>query len=57
MPLWGLRSRPRLMHDGMSLTMHEAILRHAGESAIPTRLYQLLSAGQRSNLLTFLRSL
>jgi len=41
----------------MSLTMHEAILRHAGESAIPTRLYQLLSAGQRSNLLTFLRSL
>jgi CxxC motif-containing protein (DUF1111 family) len=29
-PLWGVRLRPRLMHDGASLTFHDAIVRHAG---------------------------
>ena len=31
-PLWGVRLRPRLMHDGASLTVHDAILRHRGEA-------------------------
>src|SRR5713226_2081990 len=31
-PLWGVRTRTRLMHDGKSLTPHDAILRHAGEA-------------------------
>jgi CxxC motif-containing protein (DUF1111 family) len=57
MPLWGLRTRSRFMHDGLSLTMNEAILRHAGEATLTTILFQLVSATQRSNLLTFLRSL
>ena len=29
-PLWGVRTRPELMHDGLSLTFNEAIQRHAG---------------------------
>ena len=28
-PLWGLRTRNRMMHDGTALTPEEAILRHA----------------------------
>src|SRR5207237_1015967 len=29
-PLWGLRVRPQLMHDGLSLTIDDAIRRHGG---------------------------
>jgi len=32
-PLWGVRLRPRLMHDGASLTLLEAITRHRGEAS------------------------
>ena len=31
-PLWGLRVRPQLMHDGLSLTIEEAIRRHGGQA-------------------------
>src|SRR6201998_310398 len=31
-PLWGVRLRPRLMHDGASLTFFDAITRHRGEA-------------------------
>ena len=31
-PLWGVRTRDRLMHDGESLTFLEAIERHKGEA-------------------------
>ena len=31
-PLWALRTRNRLMHDGLSFTRQEAILRHAGQA-------------------------
>jgi cytochrome c peroxidase len=31
-PLWGVRLRPRLMHDGASMTLRDAILRHRGEA-------------------------
>ncbi len=32
-PLWGVRLRPRLMHDGASLTFLDAIGRHRGEAS------------------------
>jgi CxxC motif-containing protein (DUF1111 family) len=56
-PLWGLRSRNRLMHDGLSLTREEAILRHAGQATPTTSKYQALSAQQKAQLLAFLNSL
>jgi hypothetical protein len=35
--LWGLRMRPRYMHDLHSLTLHNAIERHQGEAEDVTR--------------------
>jgi len=56
-PLWGMRSRDRLMHDGESLTRNEAILRHAGQANAVINLYILLSDNQKNQLITFLNSL
>ena len=56
-PLWGLRSRDRLMHDGNSLTRNEAILRHAGQAAAAVNNYNLLTTTQKNDLITFLNSL
>jgi CxxC motif-containing protein (DUF1111 family) len=56
-PLWGLRTRNRLMHDGLSFTREEAILRHAGQATAVTTLYKGLSAADRAKLMAFLNSL
>ena len=36
-PLWALRTRNRLMHDGLSFTKQEAIQRHHGQAAGVTK--------------------
>jgi CxxC motif-containing protein (DUF1111 family) len=56
-PLWGLRTRDRLMHDGLSSTRENAIARHGNEAASVINNYNRLSARQKSQLLTFLNSL
>ncbi|HXG65215.1 MAG TPA: di-heme oxidoredictase family protein [Blastocatellia bacterium] len=56
-PLWGLRTRNRLMHDGESLTRNEAILRHAGEATPVINNYRALSNTNKNRLITFLNSL
>ena len=56
-PLWGVRLRPRLMHDGASLTFPEAILRHQGEAQKVTRRFQKLSRRDREALVEFLKLL
>lgn len=56
-PLWALRTRNRLMHDGLSFTKQEAISRHAGQAAPVTSRYNALADTQRSALLAFLDSL
>lgn len=56
-PLWGVRTRGRLMHDGESLTFNEAILRHAGEAAQVRNRYQNLPPADKAKLITFLESL
>ena len=56
-PLWGMRTRDRLMHDGENLTRNEAILRHAGEAAGVINNYINLSTTQKNQLITFLNSL
>ncbi len=56
-PLWGLRTRPQLMHDGLSMTVEDAIRRHAGQ-AVGVRLkYEALPSEQKKQLLAFLNSL
>ena len=56
-PLWGLRTRNRLMHDGQSFTYAEAIQRHEGQAAATTVAYNNLSAAEQTRLLAFLGSL
>ena len=56
-PLWGLRTRGRFMHDGATLTINEAVLRHGGEASFVTFLYRILSSNDRGKVLTFLKSL
>src|SRR5436305_8582209 len=56
-PLWGLRTRTRLMHDGQSLTIQDAILRHAGQAAPTVTAFKGLNDTDRKALLDFLNSL
>jgi CxxC motif-containing protein (DUF1111 family) len=56
-PLWGLRTRPELMHDGASPTPERAILRHGGEAQLVIAEFLKLSLRQKKELLTFLSSL
>jgi len=56
-PLWGLRTRNRLMHDGLSFTRQAAIERHQGEADPVRRRYRALSEAAQQQLLRFLDSL
>jgi len=56
-PLWALRTRNRLMHDGLSFTKQEAIQRHAGQATGVVGRYNALSASDKALVLTFLDSL
>jgi CxxC motif-containing protein (DUF1111 family) len=56
-PLWGVRTRARLMHDGESLTFNDAILRHAGQAAGAANKYRSFTATQKRQLVEFLKSL
>lgn len=56
-PLWGMRTKPRLMHDLQSYTRNDAILRHGGEATFVINNYQGLSTSQKNDLINFLNSL
>ena len=56
-PLWGLRTRSRFIHDGLSVTLSDAILRHGGEASNVVSAYRRLSATRRNQILAFLASL
>ncbi len=56
-PLWGVRTRTRLMHDGLSFTFTDAINRHANEAASVTSAFNALTTTQKNQLLAFLASL
>jgi CxxC motif-containing protein (DUF1111 family) len=56
-PLWALRTRNRLMHDGLSFTLQEAISRHAGQATAAKNAYNALSTAQQNQVLAFLGSL
>jgi CxxC motif-containing protein (DUF1111 family) len=56
-PLWGLRTKSRLMHDLLSLTRNDAILSHGGEATGVINNYRSLSTTQKNQLITFLNSL
>lgn len=56
-PLWGVRLRPRLMHDGASLTFSDAILRHHGEADKAEEKFRHMGRSDQEALTEFLKSL
>ncbi len=56
-PLWGMRTRVRLMHDGLSVSRTDAILRHGGQAAGSVAAFARLSSAQQTDVLDFLNSL
>jgi CxxC motif-containing protein (DUF1111 family) len=56
-PLWGVRFRNRLMHDGESNTLREAILRHREEAYESAHRFERMSASDQQAILEFLSSL
>ncbi|HLA73076.1 MAG TPA: di-heme oxidoredictase family protein, partial [Steroidobacteraceae bacterium] len=56
-PLWALRTRNRLMHDGLSFTKQEAIARHAGQAAAVKSAFDALTPAQKDQVFAFLDSL
>jgi CxxC motif-containing protein (DUF1111 family) len=56
-PLWGLRVRSRLMHDGAAVELGDAVRRHKGEAEGVTERFSKLPPADRKALLAFLQSL
>lgn len=56
-PLWGVRTRPLMMHDGLSFTFNEAIQRHAGQATSSRNAFNALTAAQKNDVIAFLKSL
>jgi CxxC motif-containing protein (DUF1111 family) len=56
-PLWGIRTRTALLHDGRAGTIPEAIAAHDGQGQFARDLFLNLSAGERVTLLAFVKSL
>ena len=56
-PLWGLRFRRPLLHDGSAATAIEAIRRHGNEAALAREGFERLAPADRAALAAFLDSL
>jgi CxxC motif-containing protein (DUF1111 family) len=56
-PLWGLRARNRFMHDGLTVTVSDAIQRHAGQATADRNAFNALTSQQKADLIAFLLSL
>ena len=56
-PLWGIRARNRLMHEGLNITIFDAIQLHAGQATAARNNFNALSASSRNDLIAFVLSL
>lgn len=56
-PLWGVRDSAPYMHDGRADTLEQAIALHGGEAEHITQAYFGLSAQERLQLVSFLKTL
>lgn len=57
MPLWGLRTRVELLHDGRALDLYQAIRMHNNEADFAAEQFERLSAADKARLITFLKCL
>jgi CxxC motif-containing protein (DUF1111 family) len=56
-PLWGLRTRGRMLHDGSASDLTTAIRRHDGEARFAHERFRDLERSDVRNLIAFLNSL
>jgi CxxC motif-containing protein (DUF1111 family) len=56
-PLWGIRGRNRLMHEGLNITIFDSIQLHAGQATAARNAFNSLTAAQRNDLIAFVLSL
>ena len=56
-PLWGIRARNRLMHEGLNITIFDSIQLHAGQATNARNNFNALTASQRNDLIAFVLSL
>src|SRR4029078_6967395 len=52
-PLWGIRARNRLMHEGLNITIFDSIQLHAGQATAARNNFNALSGAQRNDLIAF----
>jgi len=55
--LWGMRSRPPLMHDGQTVSRSDAIARHKNQAQAAANAFAALSTTSQLDLINFLNSL
>jgi CxxC motif-containing protein (DUF1111 family) len=56
-PLWGIRGRNRLMHEGLNVTIFDSIQLHAGQATTARNNFNAWTAAQRNDLIAFVLSL
>lgn len=56
-PLWGVRIRALLMHDGKSTTFVDAIRRHRNQALSSSNAFFALSNSDKNDVIAFLKSL
>lgn len=56
-PLWGVGSSAPYGHDGRSINLREAILRHGGEALASRRAFEALPEVRQDGVIAFLQSL
>ncbi len=56
-PLWGVRGKSRLLHDGRAEEVEDAINLHDGQAAAAAAQFQGLTDGQRQAVLDFLKTI
>jgi len=56
-PLWGVRGKSRLLHDGRAEEVEDAINLHDGQAAAAAAQFQGLTDGQRQAILDFLKTI
>ncbi|HXQ22788.1 MAG TPA: di-heme oxidoredictase family protein, partial [Candidatus Acidoferrales bacterium] len=56
-PLWGVRAKSRLLHDGRAESVTDAINFHDGQGAAARSAFQALPAQQQQHLIDFLNTI
>jgi CxxC motif-containing protein (DUF1111 family) len=56
-PLWGLHARGRFMHDGLSFSVEDSVLRHANQGLAARNAFTALSDADERRLVAFVLSL